>query len=265
MRSTFSPTGIAITGAGRGLGAALALELSAPGRHLTLTARTTADLDAVARRCRDQGAEVTVRALDVADSLAVRDWLESVDRVASLDLVIANAGIFVGRPHDKLFEDPATATRAVRTNLEGAMHTAMSAAELMQPRRRGQIALITSLAALHPLADAISYSASKAGLQAFGEALREQVAGHGIAVSLVMPGHIETWQTKRQNGQLPLMLTPQDAAKRIVKGLAAGRSEIAFPGPMYLLVKAGRLVPWRVRAWLGRSQRFHVDPVGPPD
>lgn len=254
------PRCIAITGASAGLGAALARHYAAPGRVLGLLARRPQALEAVAADCRARGAEVVTACGDVAEADGVRRWLAAVDARGGLDLAVANAGTFDGVAAGALLEDDAAAAGVIRTNLSGAIVTAGAAAALMQPRRIGQIALIASLAARHPLADAPVYSASKAGLLAYGEALRERLAEHGITVSLVLPGHVDTAQVARHRGALPGLMSAEAAAGRIARGLARRQGTIAFPARLAWLIAAGRLLPWRLRARVARGQRFSVDP-----
>ena len=253
------PSVILITGASRGLGRALALEYAARGRVLGLAGRREDLLREVARECEERGARVVPAAFDVADPAATRDWMERIHRERPIDLLIVNAGCFHGNGACGAFEPLDSALRQVRTNLMGAITTIDAAVPLLRARRKGQIAIIISLAALQPLADAPAYSASKAGLAGYGEALRELLAPEGVRVTLVYPGHIQTEQTAHHVGRLPMILTPERAASRIRRGLAQGRSAIAFPLPLAWLIGAGRLLPWHLRARLGRPLRFHVD------
>jgi short-subunit dehydrogenase len=259
---TYPPSTILITGASRGLGRALALEYAARDRVLGLAGRREDLLRGVARECEERGARVFPAAFDVADAAATRDWMERVHRERPIDLLIVNAGCFHGNGACGAFEPLDSALRQVRTNLMGAITTVDAAVPLMRARRSGQIAIIVSLAALQPLADAPAYSASKAGLAGYGEALRELLGPEGIRVSLVYPGHIHTRQTAHHAGILPMIITPARAASRIHRGLARGRSFIAFPLPLAWLIGCGRLMPWRLRAFLGRPLRFHVDDPG---
>jgi short-subunit dehydrogenase len=253
------PSTILITGASRGLGRALALEYAAGGRVLGLAGRRADLLGDVARECEERGARVFAAAFDVAEPAATRAWMERVHRERPIDLLIVNAGCFHGNGACGALEPLDSALRQVRTNLVGAITTVDAAVPLMRARRRGQIAIIVSLAALQPLADAPAYSASKAGLAGYGEALRELLGPEGIRVTLVYPGHIHTQQTAHHVGRLPMIITPERAAGRIRRGLARGRGSIVFPLPLAWLIHAGRLMPWRLRALLGRPLRFHVD------
>lgn len=250
---------IVITGASSGLGAALALTYAGPGRTLGIVARRGAALGAVATACRGRGAEVVTGILDVTDSATLERWLRDLDARHPLELVIVNAGVFSGIGADGELETNDEIRTLITINLEAAIITANVSATLMEARRGGRIALIASLAARHPLADAPGYSASKAGLSAYGEALREQLADKGVGVSVVLPGHIDTAQTAFQRGNLPRLISPDEAARVIKSELDRGRPTIAFPGHLIWLIRLGRCVPWRVRAWFSRSLRFTVD------
>lgn len=249
---------IVITGASAGLGEALALLYAGPDRTLGLLGRNSDRLEAVARRCRDKGAQVVLGTPDVTDGGALEQWMKAFDAEHPIDLLIVNAGAFTGHGPNRALENIDEITWILRTNLEGAVLTIAAALPMLCARRRGRIALVISLAALQPLADAPAYSASKAGLLAYGEALREWLVADNIDVSLIHPGHIRTAQVARHVGALPLIVSAETAAARIKKGLDRGRSSIAFPRRLLWLIRGGRLVPWLLRARLGRGFRFHV-------
>jgi short-subunit dehydrogenase len=235
----------------------LALLYATPGRTLGLLGRNRDRLETVAARCRDQEASVVVGTPDVTDGAAIAQWIEGFDAAHPIDLLVVNAGTFTG--HGKSAPETVDeVTRILRTNLEGAALTIAAALPMMRARRSGQIAIVGSLAALHPLADAPAYSASKAGLMSYGEALREWLAPDNVAVSLIYPGHIKTAQVAHHIGALPLIMTAENAACKIKRGLDRGRSSIVFPQRLLWLIRAGRLLPWRLRALLGSGTRFHV-------
>ena len=252
------PNNIVITGASTGLGAALACAYAASGRHLGLVGRDKSRLKDIARQCEHKGAQVTIGVLDICDGDTLVTWMSTFDDTAPIDLVIANAGVFTGHGSDGSLESIEEIAWQSRTNLEGAIRTVNAALPAMRARQRGHLALIGSLAALQPLADAPGYSASKAGLMSYGEALREFLIPDNVAVSLVYPGHIETAQVKDHVGALPLMVTAEKAAQIIKAGLDRRRSFIAFPRRLLWLIRAGRVLPWRLRALLGRDFRFSV-------
>lgn len=250
---------VVISGASAGLGRALALQYSIPERMLGLLGRDKARLAEVAAACRERGAEVVTGAFDLLDAKATGDWMRVFDAARPIDLLIVNAGVFTGHGANRAMETDDEIMAMLRTNLESATTTIGAALPMMRARRRGRIAIIGSLAALQPLADAPAYSASKAGLMSYGEALREWLIPDGVAVTLVYPGHMATDQVAKHVGALPMMISAEAGAARIRKGLDRGRAVIAFPLPLLWLIRAGRLLPWRLRAALGASLRFHVD------
>ncbi|MFM9846395.1 MAG: SDR family NAD(P)-dependent oxidoreductase [Hyphomicrobiaceae bacterium] len=253
-----APRSIVITGASRGLGAALATSYAGPGRVLGLTAFGSPLLSDVARTCEERGAQVRHAWIDAASAQDMRTFIRAVDAERAVDLVIVNAGRFSGNPAPGTLQPLQDGLDLLRSNLVGAITTVEAAVDVMRPRRRGHIVLIVSLAALYPQADAPIYTASKAGLAAYGEAMREWLAGDGIRVSLVFPGHIATDQTERQVGRLPLMLSAAAATRRIKAGLDRGRDTIVFPRRLYWMVRAGNLLPAPLRYRTNRPFRFHV-------
>jgi short-subunit dehydrogenase len=253
-----TPQCVVITGASRGLGRALAMAYARPGCLLGLTARDAAALDDVAVQCRLLGADVVVRVADVTEPGALLDWVVELDGRRSIDLLIANAGLFDGRRPGAAGEGLESAIGQLRVNLEGAVRTIDAVVPLMLARGRGHVAAISSLAAVYPLADAPAYSASKAGLVTYCDGLRELLAPSGIAVSVVYPGHIATRQTEAHEGGLPLLMTAETAARRIQAGLARGRSRIWLPTSLALFARIGGLLPPKLRHLTGRGFRFRV-------
>src|SRR5690606_15725519 len=136
------------------------------------------------------GAQVAVHTCDVTDEGAVSDWLSRIEAEQPVDLLIVNAGLFDGNGPAAQLETAEEARRVIETNLTAAIFCAQAAMRHMVPRRRGHIAFVSSLAAIVPLADAPSYSASKAGLVAYAAALRELLLEHGIRVTTILPGHV---------------------------------------------------------------------------
>lgn len=251
-------THVAITGASTGLGAALALRYAKPGRVLSLLARREPLLASVSAACQRQGAEVYYRAGDVREPAAVTEWYAHADTKRPVDLIVVNAGIFDGHGPGPTLETNSEAKNLIETNLLGAIYTAQAAIPRMIARRHGHIAFVSSLAARLPAADAPTYSATKAGLMAYAEAQREHLLSHGVCVSTVLPGHIETAQAELQLGSLPMILTATEAARRIHTALEKGRTVIALPRSAALLVAGARLLPWRLRARVNAPSRFKV-------
>lgn len=235
------PIHILLTGASSGIGAALARRYAKTGRRLTLGGRDAARLAAVADACRAAGAEVATTALDVTQRAAMRDWIDEADRAMPLDLVIANAGISAGTGGGG--ESEAQTREVFAVNLEGAINTALPAFEAMARRGRGQIALMSSLAAFRGFPGAPAYCASKAALRIWGEALRGEWAPLGIELSVICPGYIRSPMTAVNDFPMPMLMEADRAAAIIAEGLARNRARIAFPWPVYALAWALGVLP----------------------
>lgn len=251
---------IVITGASNGLGAALAELYAAPGVTLGLIGRDHARLDAVAARARAAGAQTVLGCIDVGDAVAMKAWMQGFDRATPVDLVIANAGISRGTAADGSPEGLDAFTEQIRVNLLGAANTIEPIMAAMQARWRGQIGLICSIAGFRGLPYSPGYCASKAGLRAYGEALRAALRPSGIAVSVVSPGFFETDMTRQFRGSKPFMISVARAAQLTKRGLDARRSRIVYPQLLGLALRLADLIP----AWLGdvilRNFRFHIAP-----
>jgi short-subunit dehydrogenase len=248
------PRSILITGASSGIGRALALSYAAPGRSLTLGGRDRARLAEVARLAREKGATVGEAAIDVTDRAAMAAWIEDADARQPLDLVIANAGVSAGTGRGE--ETDAQTTRIFDTNLTGVLNTVLPAMARLTERRRGQIALMSSLAGFRGFPGAPAYCASKAAVRVWGEALRTDLRAKGVSVSVVCPGYIATPMTDANDFPMPLLMPAAACARIIVRGLAADRARIAFPWPLYLLVGlVGALPPAWTDPLLARLPR----------
>jgi short-subunit dehydrogenase len=234
MVRSAAPSSILITGASSGIGEALALAYARPGATLSLSGRDQGRLDAVAAACRGRGAAVEVKALDVTDAAAMGAWIAAADDRAPLDLVVANAGISSGTSGRA--EDEARVRALFAVNVDGVLNTVLPAIPRMGERGRGQLALISSIAAFRGFAGASAYCATKAAVKVFGEGLRLELAEHGVRVSVVCPGYVTTRMTARNAFPMPFLMPADRAAQIIVRGLERDRPRIVFPLPMHIAV-----------------------------
>ena len=225
-----NPNAVLITGASSGIGEALARAYAQPGRFLALGGRDKGRLDRVAGDCRAFGAEVETATVDVADRDAMRAWIEAVDDRRPIDLAVANAGISAGTGGQG--EEEAQARAIFAVNLMGVLNTVWPALDRMRGRGRGQIAVISSIAGFRGLPGTPAYSASKAAVKAYGEALRGWLAQDGVKVSVVCPGFVRSRMTAKNDFPMPMIMDADKAARIIQKGLAADKARIAFPWPM---------------------------------
>ena len=245
------PRSILITGASSGIGAALACLYATKGVALMLGGRDAGRLAKVAADCRSAGAEVSEAVVDVVDRAAMAGWVVEADNRQPIDLVIANAGVSAGTADG---EEKAEQLRALfATNVDGAFNTVLPLLPGMRQRRRGQIALMSSLASFRGFPGAPGYSASKAALRIWGEGLHGDLHQSGITVSVICPGFVASPMTSDNPFPMP-MLMPADRAARIIRrGLAKDRARIAFPLPMYAGAwLLGALPPALTDSWLRR-------------
>jgi len=239
---------VLITGASSGLGRGLAEVLAAPGVTLHLSGRDAARLEGAAQACRARGATVAARVLSVTDAPAMAAWIAGIGR---LDLVIANAGISGGT--GDAVEGAAQAQQIFATNLGGVLNTAFPAIEAMAAQApgadgvRGRVAVVASLAAFVASPSAPAYCASKAAVQRWAEALDASERKRGIRLHAVCPGFIRTPLTVKNPFAMPGLMTPEQAAIRMLDGIAAGRVRVTFPWRLYAMSRiVGALPPgWR--------------------
>jgi len=229
-----NPRRILITGATGAIGGALAEAYAAPGVELHLHGRNEAKLAAVSQRCRALGATVLTQRLDIRDTAALRTWLEELCANAALDLVVVNAGMNTdigpageGEPWDEV-------EALIDINLKASMAMVHAVLPAMRRRGRGQIALVSSLAGYFGLPVTPAYCASKAGIKAYGEALRGWLGPEGIQVNVIMPGYVASPMCEAMPGPKPFLWQPDRAARFIRRGLARNKARISFPFPLNL-------------------------------
>ncbi len=185
---------VLITGAARGIGAATARRLHSRGARLALAGIEPAELDQVAAECGGAPAIVCdVRDREQVEAAVAR----AVEHLGGLDVVIANAGVAAQLP--LLGGDPTVFERTVEVNLLGVYYTLRAAAPHISHPRGYALAIASLAAAVHPpLLGA--YSASKAGVEALGDALRIELASSGARVGVAYFGELETDMTRRGFG-----------------------------------------------------------------
>lgn len=256
MNALASPACVLITGASSGLGAALARCYAEPGRVLVLHGRDRERLQAVATDCEARGARVRIEVLELSEAEAVQRWALALAAELSPDLVIVNAGVTsFARGEGEAWER----TRyLLAVNLEAALATVNGMLPRMRQRRRGQIALISSLSAYHGLPVTPAYCASKAALKAYGEAMREPLQAGGVALSVVLPGFVASAMSDTFPAPKPFMMSADRAARIIRRGLARNRARIAFPWPLWLGMWGLSVLPPSVSARIVRALGYGV-------
>lgn len=227
-----------ITGASSGIGFALAQELGRRGWALALIARRTELLEKACGSFR-----AVALTADVTDADAVRDAVRrgEMDLGGPFDLAVANAGFSVPT-HAAKFK-LADADQIIRVNLLGMVNLFAAVIPSMIDRRSGRFAGVASVAGLRGLPTASAYSASKAGMQAFLEASRVELAPYGVGVSIINPGFVDTPMVARNRFRMPFLMSADQAAVVIANGLERGTRVIEFPRPTSLIMRTARILP----------------------
>jgi len=238
-----TPSHILITGASSGIGAALAKVYAAPGRTLILWGRDEARLAAVAETCRARGAIVAAATFDITNFDRFVTELEKAGETAPIDLAVFNAGLGGSLTQDRASQAPHHVAMMAGVNFTAPCIGANVVAERMAARRQGHIVLIGSVAAAFPLPMAPVYSGSKAGLAMFAEALRLRLRRHGVAVTLVSPGFIDTPMSQGLNEPRPFLIGADRAAVLIMRGIARGARHIVPPWPFAVILALTRFLP----------------------
>jgi NAD(P)-dependent dehydrogenase (short-subunit alcohol dehydrogenase family) len=208
-----------VTGGSKGIGLAIAHAFLARGMQVAISARTDADLETAARALGETDRVLPLRAdvREPADAQRLVD--ETVRRFGGVDVLVNNAG--VGRfAHvaDLSLDDWR---QVIDTNLSGVFYCTRAAIPRMKARGAGFIINISSLAGKNPFADGAAYCASKAGLNAFSEALMQEVRYDNIRVTYVMPGSVATGFSGRgEPGKADWKIQPEDIGQMVLDLLA---------------------------------------------
>lgn len=214
-----------VTGAGKGIGRAVALALAQEGAHVALLARTETDLQAVAEEIRRQGGKAALAAADVADRAAVEAAVQQLTaELGPIDILINNAGI--GTFAKFLDMDPTEWEHIIQVNLLGTYYVTRAVLPGMMERQLGDIINISSTAGQRGAASTSAYSASKFGVLGLTESLMQEVRKHNIRVSALTPSTIATplaLDNKLTDGNPDKVAQPEDLAELIVAQLKLNR------------------------------------------
>ncbi|MBI3475519.1 MAG: SDR family NAD(P)-dependent oxidoreductase [Acidobacteria bacterium] len=204
-----------VTGAGRGIGAAIAASLAGLGAHVVLCGRALPPLQTTSAEINKQGGNSTAMACDVADLRSVEALAKQVEAsLRRVDILVNNAGIGVfGTPLHQL--SPEDWDRMMNTNLRGVYYCIRSFAPLMIRARSGHIINISSLAGKNTVPNGAAYSASKWGLNGLTYTVAEELRSHNIRVSVVCPGSVHTDFSPHAGKSADKMLQASDVAHAV--------------------------------------------------
>ncbi len=204
-----------VTGAGRGIGVAIARNLAALGAAVVLCGRTRSDLQRTADAIAQEAGKSDIAECDVTD-------LRSIEHLAAhvqnnhhrVDILVNNAGIgSFGGPLHQL--PPDRWDQLLNTNLRGVYYTIRAFAPMMIQANRGHIVNISSLAGKNALPNGAAYAASKWGLNGLTYSVAEELRAHNIRVSIICPGSVDTSLSPHAGKDPRKMLRPEDVAHAV--------------------------------------------------
>jgi 3-oxoacyl-[acyl-carrier protein] reductase len=204
-----------VTGAGRGIGAAIAAKLARLGATMVLCGRTRGALQSTSEAISSAGGQAEVLRCDVTDLRSVETAAAHVAKtLGRVDILVNNAGVggFEGPLHQL---PPESWDQVLNTNLRGVYYCVRAFAPVMIQARRGHIINISSLAGKNALPNGAAYAASKWGLNGLTYSVAEELRGHNIRVSVVCPGSVDTELSPHTGKDKTKMLQPDDVAHAV--------------------------------------------------
>jgi 3-oxoacyl-[acyl-carrier protein] reductase len=235
-----------VTGASRGIGRALAAALAARGATVGLAARSEAELEALSHEL--PGRHVALPC-DVGDRAQVQEAIRRfTEEAGGPDLVVANAGVAHYGPLREM--DVELVERMTRINWLGTVYTVAAALPGLLEQRSGHVVIVSSGAGQRSFPEAAAYGATKSAQRGFGEALRHELAGTGVSLTMVYPGEIATALHDHEKDTMPTWYRggPRAAsadalAERVLAAVEEDRRAVFFPPLVRLLGIAHGLSP----------------------
>lgn len=224
-----------VTGAGKGIGKAIAVALAHEGVHVGLVARTEKDVAAVAKELEAMNVKAAYATADVSDRLQVEEAVSKlVNTLGNVDILVNNAG--TGTFGKFLELDPETWEQQVKVNLFGVYYTTRAVLPQMIERKTGDIINISSTAGKTGSAVTSAYSASKFGVFGLTESLMQEVRKHNIRVTALAPSTIVTELAYSANlitGNEDRLIHPEDFAELIISQLKLNRRVFVKEASMF--------------------------------
>lgn len=240
---------IMIIGGTSGIGLRLAEHYLSLGEQVAICGR---NLQRVDPELIERYPAMSMYQLDIADKSALAAAIDDFATVG-LDLLIVSAGFYFNTSNTPL--TCSNVLQMLQTNVSGLNHAFELAAMKMGPCRSGQLVAIASIAGLlHAYSGASLYSATKRLAIALSDTYRQALAPFSIAVTVIIPGYIDTQKLRELNGgdasHKPFILTEQQAVARIVRAIAQRRARYVFPWQMHYLVRLFNCLPSPLRRML---------------
>ncbi len=227
-----------VTGASTGIGREIALQLTVAGVKVAASARSVDKLAAL-------GAGILAIPLDVTDAQACLDAVKRIEsELGPIDLVVLGAGTYAPVTVDSI--EPKLFAETMNTNYMGVVNGLAAVSPRMVARGRGQISWIASVAGFLGLPKAAAYGPTKAALINLAECLEPEMRLKGVTISVINPGFVATPLTAQNDFEMPFLMQPEEAARRSIEGLAAGRFEIAYPRRFVAILRMLGALPYPI-------------------
>ncbi len=222
-----------LVGASTGIGRATAARLHATGARVVVSARSAATLDAFVR---EHPGSLAIT-LDATDRLAMREAsARIVAERGRIDLAVYCAGYYKAMRATAFDLDDAL--RHQQVNYVGALHLLDAVLPVLLAQRGGHLSLVSSVSGYRGLPKALAYGPTKAALINLAESLYFDLTDHGIGVSVVCPGYVETPLTEQNDYRMPGLISAEEAARHITEGWRRGEFQMHFPKRFTGWVKA---------------------------
>jgi short-subunit dehydrogenase len=258
-----------LVGASSGIGQSLAFAYAELGHRVFISARSVDALNAQALSYakkvlvnKGSTGQLVAMPLDVTDSTSISNAVNTIkDHVEFLDSVIINAGTC--EYIDDIVMDIDLFRRVMETNLFGAIQVSNASLPLLFNSPEPQLVFVSSSVTYQTLPRAHAYGGSKAALHYFAECLKIDIQYHGIDVRVVSPGFVKTPLTDKNDFDMPFMITSDNAAQRIIKGLKGKKFDVHFPKRFTVTLKIFSFLPDRIKfKLLGKMTRVDKSQSG---
>lgn len=234
---------IVVTGGANGIGRATAQLLADSGARLAIG---DYDGDAARRAAREIGRGAVGYEIDVTDLDAFTAFAAAVRaEIGPIDVLINSAGVMWVGSFDE--EPEAAAVRQIAVNLHGVIHAVKAVAPEMRRRGSGHLITIASAASILPTPGEATYAASKHGVLGYLKAVRTELHGSGVQMSVIMPTVVDTALAAGTGTGAAAMLQPIDIARAIAKTIARPRFEVSVPGYVSVVNRLVGVLPARPR------------------